>query len=279
MIKLGIFGDQTTNQQLLVRISKLPEVEIAGLYFSGNIELKQDFNVFLSPAALMEASDAILVLTDKSISNDLVKLILRKSKPLYLQSVPNLQIREIKELVDLEKEAGIVTSIYNPFVYNSFLNPYLSNYEKPFLINLRTCFDTTTVKPSLELLLLVAALNRLAQSNFKKLDVFGIKNAEQFTINVRLEYENGCVANFTLSQEVKKSFCEIFQKSGVTLFEFKNSLFRQSQRAEQEIDTINNFVNMIFACNKKNNSLDGLMQSVQIVHEIKEHLRFNEIIF
>ncbi len=279
MIKLGIFGDQTTNQQLLVRISKLPEVEIAGLYFLGNVELKQDFNVFLSPAGLMEVSDAILVLTDKSISNDLVKLILRKSKPVFLQSVPNLHIKEIKELVDLEKEAGIVTSIYNPFVYNSFLNPYLNNYEKPFLINLRTCFDTTTVKPSLELLLLVAALNRLAQSNFKKLDVFGIKNAEQFTINVRLEYENSCVANFTLSQEDKKSFCEIFQKSGVTLFEFKNSLFRQSQRAEQEIDAISNFVKMIVACNKKNNSLDGLMQSVQIVHEIKEHLRFNEIIF
>lgn len=280
MIKLGIFGDQTTNQQLLVHIKKLPEVTVAGLYLSGNVDLKVHFELFSSPGELMDASDAILVLSDKSISNDLVKLILRKSKPVYLNSVPNLHIREIRELVDLEKEAGIVTSIYNPFTYNPFLNPFSNKYEKPFLINLRTSFDGNALRPSLELLLLVAAINRLVRSNFKKLDVFGIRNAAgQLVVNVRLEYENGCVINFTLTQENKAGFCEIFQKSGVTRFEFKNPLYRQYDHNDQQIDAIHNFLNLIVYRDKKNNSFEGLMQSVQILHEIKEHLRFNEIVF
>jgi hypothetical protein len=280
MIKLGIFGDHTTNRKLLGQLKKRSEVGIAGLYFSGNIEMTDDFVVFSSPTELMDASDAILVLTDKSISNDLVKLILRKSKPFYLQSVPNLHIREIRELVDLEKEAGIVTSVYNPFTYVPFLSPYTNAYQKPFLISLRTCFNSTLAKPSLELLLLVASLNRLAQSNFKKLDVFGIKNvSEQSVVNIRIEYENGSIANLTLAPDNKNGFCEIFQKSGITEIKLKHPLFDPSQQADQKFDAILNFIRMIDTRDKKNNTFEGLMQSVQIVHEIKEHLRFNEIVF
>ena len=279
MIKLGIFGDQSTNHQLLEQINRLPEVEIVGLYFTGNVVQATDFNMFLSPAGLMDVSDAILILTDKNISNDLVKFILRRTKPVYLQSVPNLHIKEIKELADLEKEAGVVTSIYNPFFYNPFLNPYINSYRKPFLLNLTTCFDNAIVKPSLELLLLVAAANRLAQSNFKKLDVFGINSVEQLVVNIRLEYDNGCLVNFTLTQENSKGSCEVFQKSGRTTNEFEGSLFRQSQKVGQEIDAIGNFAQMVMGRDRKTNSFDGLMISVQIVHQINEHLRFNEIIF
>lgn len=279
MIKLGIFGDQSTNHQLLEQINRLPEVEIVGLYFTGNVVQVADFKVFFSPAGLMDVSDAILILTDKNISNDLVKFILRRTKPVYLQSVPNLHIKEIKELADLEKEAGVVTSIYNPFFYNPFLNPYINSYRKPFLLNLTTCFDNAIVKPSLELLLLVAAANRLAQSNFKKLDVFGINGIEQLVVNIRLEYDNGCLVNFTLTQENSKGSCEVFQKSGRTTNEFEGSLFRQSQKVGQEIDAIGNFAQMVMGRDRKTNSFDGLMISVQIVHQINEHLRFNEIIF
>ena len=79
MIKLGIFGDQTTNHELLGQLNTIPDVTIAGIYFSGNADVPGGFPVLASPIGLMDVSDAILVLSDKSISNDLVKLILRKS--------------------------------------------------------------------------------------------------------------------------------------------------------------------------------------------------------
>ena len=280
MIKLGIFGDHTTNPELLDRLKVMPEVEIIGLYFSGNATDPDGFSMFSSPIGLMDVADAILILSDKSISNDLVKLILRKSKHVYLKSVPSVHIREIKELIDLEKEAGIVTFIYNPFNYNPYFDPFSKKYEKPFLINLRTCFEGAVIKSSHEMLLLVTALNRLVQSNYKKLEVFGLQEANnQLVINLRIEYNNGCVINLTVSQEKIPGFCEIFQKSERIKFDIQTSLYIQYPHLNQEYAAIGNFIRLIQDRDKKSNSFDSLLNGVQIVHEIKEHLRFNGIDF
>lgn len=279
-MKLGIFGDQTTNHELLGQLNTIPEVSVAGLYYSGNAEVPDGFPVFSSPIGLMDSSDAILVLSDKSISNDLVKLILRKSKPVYLKSVPNLQVREIRELIDLEKEAGIVTFIYNPFTYNPYFDPFRNKYERPFLINLRTCFEGNVIKPSHEILLLITAMNRLVQSNYKKLDVYGNVDAgDQLVISVRIEYENGCVVNLTLSQQESKGYCEIFEQSGAVNFDIDGPLYLQHLQLNQENTAVKNFIGLILNHDTKNRSFDSLLNGVLIVHEIKEHLRFNGIDF
>ena len=280
MIKLGIFGDQTTNHELLGQLNTIPEVEVAGLYFSGNAVVPDGFPMFSSPIGLMDVSDGLLILSDKSISNDLVKLMLRKSKHIYLKSVPGLHIREIKELIDLEKEAGIVTFIYNPFNYNPYFDPFNNKYEKPFLINLRTCFEGEVIKASHEMLLLVTALNRLVQSNYKKLEVFGLQDSSsRLVINLRIEYNNGCVINLTVSQEKIPGFCEIFQTKERIQFEIQAPLYIQYPQLNQEYTAISNFIRLIQNGDKKANSFDSLLNGVQIVHEIKEHLRFNGIDF
>lgn len=280
MIKLGIFGDQTTNLELLEQLRKMPEVEVAGVYFSGNGVVPDDFPELLSPVGLMDVSDAILILSNKSISNDLIRLILRKSKHVYLKTIPFLHIREIKELIDLEKEAGIVTFIYNPFNYIPYLDPFITKYEKPFLINLRTSFEGELIKPSYEMLLLVTALNRVVQSNLKKLDVFGLCEPDhQLIINLRIEYDNGCVINLTVSKEKLPGYCEIFEQKKITEFEFQTPLYKLYPHLNQEYTAINHFIRLIQNQNKKANSFDNLLNGDRIVHEIREHLRFNGIDF
>ena len=128
MIKLGIFGDQTTNPELLEQLKRMPHISLAGVYFSGNASVPAGFTELLSPIGLMDLSDAILILNDKSISIDLLRLILRKSKHVYLKTIPNFSTNEIKDLIDLEKEAGIVTSIYNPFNFIPCFNPFTNKY-------------------------------------------------------------------------------------------------------------------------------------------------------
>jgi hypothetical protein len=280
MIKLGIFGDQTTNPELLEQLKRMPEVEVAGVYFSGNTAVPAGFAELPSPNGLMDISDAILILSDKSISNDLIRLILRKSKHVYLKTIPNLHVREIKELIDLEKEAGIVTFIYNPFNYIPHFDPFSSEYEKPFLLNLRTCFEGHTIKASHEMLLLVTALNRLIQSNYKTLDVFGLnESGTRLNLNLRIEYDNGCVANLTVSQEKVPGYCEIFGQQERIKLEFQPPLYVLYPHLNQEYTAISNFLRLIQNQDKKTNSFDSLLNGVQIVHEIREHLRFNGISF
>lgn len=280
MIKLGIFGDQTTNPEFLEQLKTMPGAEIAGVYFSGNATVPEGFVEMLSPVALMDLSDAILILSDKSISSELIRLILRKSKHMYLKTVPNLNIREIKELIDLGKEAGIVNFIYNPFSYIPHFDPFVNKFEKPLLINLRTCFESSAIKPSHEMLLLITALNRVVQSNFKNLQIFGLRESGlNLIVNVRIEYENGSVINLTVSQEKTIGYCEIFEQTRRTKFEFQTPLFILYPHLNQEYTAIGNFIRLIQNQDKKANSFDNLLNGVQIVHEIREHLRFNEIDF
>jgi hypothetical protein len=280
MIKLGIFGDQTTSPELMNQLKTMAGTEVAGVYFSGNATVPDGFVELMSPIGLMDISDAILILSDKTISCELIRLILRKSKHMYLKTIPNLNIKEIKELIDLEKEAGIVTSIYNPFNYIPSFDPFSNKFEKPILINLRTCFEGISIKPSHEMLLLLTAMNRVFQSNYKKLEIFGIRESgTQIILNLRVEYENGCVFNLTISQEKVRGYCEIFDQSKRIRFEFEPSLYVLYPYLNQEYTAIGKYIRLIQAQDKKSNSFDNLLHGVQIVHEIREHLRFNEIDF
>jgi len=262
------------------QVKTMPEVAVEGVYFSGNIAIPKGFKEFYNPIELMELSDAILIMSDKSISSDLIKLILRKSKHVYLKTIPNLNIREIKELIDLEKEAGIVNFIYNPFGFIPHFDPFIQKYENPLLINLRTSFEGSVIKPANELLLLVTALNRVIQNNYKKTEVFGIKDPQgQLVVNIRVEYENSSVVNLTVSKEKTAGYCEIFNAGGTTKFEFNQPLYIAYPHMNQEYTAIGNFLQIIQLHHKPVNTFVNLLDGVRIVNEISEHLRFNEIQF
>jgi hypothetical protein len=280
MIKLGIFGDQSTNPELIEQIRTIPDTKIVGVNFSGNSKVPSGLKEFSGPDDLMEVSDAILILSDKSISIDLIKLILRKSRHLYLSAIPNLNVKEIKELLGFEKEAGIVAFIHNKFNYLPFLDPVKNKYEKPFLINLRTSFEGNVIKPSHEMLLLISALNCLAKSNSKKLEIFTMSDScSQLTINLRIEYDNGSVINLTISQEKSLGYCEIFCPNLKSMIEIQDPLYVAYPQMNQEFIAIKNYLEYIQNKDRKENSFDNLMKGAQIMHEIREHLRFNGLDF
>lgn len=280
MIKLGIFGDHSSPPELVKMVKNIPGVTVTGVYFSGDVPVPKGFKEFFSPVELMRSSDAVLVLNNKSISSDLIRLILRKSKHVYLKAIPSLNIKEIKELIDLEKEAGIVNFIYNPFDFIPHFDSLIKKHEKPVLINLRTCFEGTILKPANELLLLVTALNRVVQNNYKKTEVFGLKNnAGQLVVNIRVDYEDSSVVNLTMTVEKTSGYCEIFNTSGRIKFEFEQPLYNAYPDIKQEYTAICNFIKIINLHDKPANSFDNLLIGVRIVDEINEHLRFNDILF
>jgi len=280
MLKLGIFGDQTSNPGLMRLLKTMTDVTVVGVYFSGNTSVPSGFTEFFNPIELMDRSDAILIMSDKSISSDLIRMIVRKSKHIYLKSIPHLNIREIKELIDLEKEAGIVNYIYNPFDFIPHFDPFTHQYEKPLLINLRTCFEGTSLKPINEMLLLVTAINRVIQDKYKKTEVFALRDpGDQLVVNIRVEYENSSVVNLTVSKERTPGHCEIFDANGKTRFEFTEPLYNAYPHINQEYTAISNFIRIIHLHDKPANSFDNLLAGVRIVNEISEHLRFNEIPF
>lgn len=277
MLKLGIFGDQSSNAWLMRQLLDLPEVSVEGVYFSGNVPVPDGFNEFFSPGELMDRSDAILILNEKSISADLIKIVLRKSKHIYLHSIPVLSNRDLKEIIDLEKEAGIVNLIYNPFDYMRQFNLFKYKNEKPVLISLRTCFEGMVIKPASELLLLVSAINHIVQSNHKRTDVFGLNySKDQLVVNIRIEYENSSVVCLSISSERTPGFCEVFCNERIT-FELPSPLYPSNSDFNQELNAIGDFIGKIKQNEKQAGSFDRLLNGTRIVNEIAEQLRFSEI--
>jgi hypothetical protein len=280
MIKLGIFGDQSISRELFSQLNSLPEIELAGLFLLGDGANDNGLITFSSPTELMDISDAVLILGEKCVSNEFIKLVLRKSKHIYMQSIPDVNVREMKELIDLEREAAIVNYIFNPFDYIPHFDPLINTFEKPVLINIRNSFDNNSLKPSSELLLLVTAINRVVQSNYKKTEVIGIVDfAKQLVINLRVEYENGSVANLTVSSESSLGNVEIFHAEGRKYFDFEIPLYISYRSADQLYNSIENFVRMIQFHHPKTNSFDHLMNGLWIMEKVSENFHFNGISF
>jgi hypothetical protein len=130
------------------------------------------------------------------------------------------------------------------------------------------------------MLLLVTALNQLVQSNYKKLDVVGLKDSgKQITVNLRIEYNNGSIINLTISEEKSAGNCEIFSSIGTSRFEFQTPLYISYPQLNQEYKAIGNFVQLIRNQNNRSDSFDNFLNGLQIVHEIRKNLRYNEIDF
>jgi hypothetical protein len=118
------------------------------------------------------------------------------------------------------------------------------------------------------------------QSNFKKLDIFGLRESDaRINLNLRVEYENGSVFNLTITQEKASGICEIFEQSNKIRFEFEPPLYVLYPYLNQEYIAIGNYIRLIQNQDTKSNSFDNLLHGVQIVHEIRTHLRYNEIDF
>jgi len=279
MIKLGIFGDHTTNPELVERIKTLPDVEIVGAYFNGSSEIPASLTEFSGPIDLMDQADALLILSEKKAGSDLIKLILRKSKHLFLKTMPNLNSREIKELVDLGKEAGVVSSVYNRFSDIPFFN-LDKNYEKPVLINLRTSFEGQSTSYSNELLLLLTAINQLIQSSYRKIEVFGLdKPGNQLVLNLRVEYNNGSVFNLTISGRESDGVFEVFHSGGFNQFRFAEPLHSAYSGANQEFAAVSSFVSCLQHQVQSKISFDKLMAGVQMLNQVQENLHFTGIDF
>jgi len=275
MIKLGIFGDHTTNPELIERIQTLTDIQVVGGYYSGFAELPATLREYYGPIDLMECADALLILSEKSASIDLIKLMLRKSKHLFLKAIPYTTTKDIKELAGLEKEAGIVSSVYSSFSYIHFFKLDQINYERPVLVNLRTCFTPNSINNSDELLFLLTALNHLMASSYRKIEVFGLNKSENhLVLNLRIEYNNGSVVNLTLSNQKSEGFFELFHSGTCHQFRFSDSLFSSFYTSNQEFMAISDFLNCIQTQDRSEISFDKLIVSVQMLNQIQENLHF-----
>jgi predicted dehydrogenase len=207
------------------------------LVIEGTYQLKR----FLDPSALMDACDAVDIVAPTIHHFELCKMALRKGKHVFVEKPLANTMDEARELVKLAKESNLKFQVGHVERFNpAFLA--LKGYNlKPMFIEVHRLAEFnprgTDVSVVLDLMIHdIDIILHLVNSNVSYISANGVAVMSETPdiANVRIEFDNGCVANLTSSRISLKKMRKIrlFQKDayiGIDFLDKKTEIIRLNQ--------------------------------------------------
>jgi predicted dehydrogenase len=236
MLKVGIFGVGHLGKFHLSNWKEIKEAELVGFYDPNDVaaqEVSEKYQLarFLDPATLMDAVDAIDVVAPTNYHFDLCKLALRKGKHVFVEKPLANTMDEARELLKLTKESNIKFQVghverFNPAflsIKDLDLNPMFIEVHRLAQFNPRG----TEVSVILDLMIHdIDIILSLVKSDVKSIFSNGVAVMTETPdiANVRIEFNNGCVANLTSSRISMKKMrkMRLFQKDAYIGIDFLN---------------------------------------------------------
>lgn len=234
MLKIGVFGTGHLGKFHLNNWKELPGVELVGFYdpddaIAKEVEEKYSLTRFLSEDSLMEACDAIDVVTPTQYHFSLCEKAIKKGKHVFVEKPMANSIEEAKELVKLVQESKIKFQVGHVERYNpAFLAAQTLGLSPMFIeVHRLAQFNPRGTEVSVILDLMIHdidAILSLVKSDVKNISASGVAVLTDTPdiANVRIEFNNGCVANLTSSRiSIKKMRkMRLFQKDAYISIDF-----------------------------------------------------------
>lgn len=234
MLKVGVFGVGHLGKFHLNNWKEIDNVELVGFYdpsdenasfASKEYQLKRFTNI----NKLIEACDAVDIVAPTTSHYELCKAAILKSKHVFVEKPLTNTMEEARELLKLSKEANIKFQVghverFNPAflaLNNQELSPMFIEVHRLAQFNPRG----TDVSVILDLMIHdIDIILKLVNGNVKSIAANGVSVMSDTPdiANVRIEFDNGCVANLTSSRiSVKKMRkMRLFQKNAYISIDF-----------------------------------------------------------
>jgi predicted dehydrogenase len=207
MIKIGIIGANELSKRHISQLSSIPDFEIAGL-FDHDQENAQavaeecGIPCFGNLAELFQLADAIDIVSPVGTHFKYASQAIMQSKHVLLNGLLSEDIREAKQLNDLAIEANVSLKIMHEEKFHPEIKALRRLVKKPTYIECNR-YKNKVLSISNDsiifgmLLLDVDLLISIVGSNVRKVvaNASRIFNEYADFINVRIEFENGCIAN------------------------------------------------------------------------------------
>lgn len=243
MLKVGIFGAGHLGKFHLNNWKEISQVQISGFYDPSDMvasEIKQEYGLrrFKNADQLMEASDAVDIVAPTTAHFELCKKALLKSKHIFVEKPLSNTMDEAREILKLVKEANVKFQVghierFNPAFLAAKeheLNPKFIEVHRLAQFNPRG----TDVSVILDLMIHdIDVILSLVKSNVKNVFANGVNVLSDTPdiANVRIEFDNGCVANLTSSRISMKKMrkMRLFQKDayvGIDFLEKKTEIIK-----------------------------------------------------
>jgi predicted dehydrogenase len=250
MLKLGIFGVGHLGKFQLNNWKQIPDVEIVGFFDPNNdnanaVEAEYGIKRFMDEEALIKASDMIDVVTPTHLHFPVCEMAIKMGKHVFVEKPMANTIEEGKAIMEMVKEAGVKLQVghverFNPAftaLKDITLNPSFIEVHRLAQFNPRG----TEVSVILDLMIHdIDIILSIVKSGVKNISASGVAVLTDTPdiANVRIEFNNGCVANLTSSRISMKKMRKIrlFQKDAYIGIDFleKNTEIIKLKKPDEE---------------------------------------------
>lgn len=252
MLKVGVFGVGHLGKFHLNNWKEIENVKLVGFFDPDNNNAKQvtaDYGLkrYMDEEKLMDACDIIDVVVPTDKHFEICMAAVRKGKHVFVEKPLTHTIEEAKELVDMVKEANVKMQVghverFNPAylaIKNLPLNPMFIEVHRLAQFNPRG----TEVSVILDLMIHdIDIVLSLVKSDVKNISASGVAVMTDTPdiANVRIEFNNGCVANLTSSRISMKKMrkTRLFQKDsyiGIDFLEKKTEIIKLKEPSDTNV--------------------------------------------
>lgn len=236
MLKVGVFGVGHLGKFHLNNWKEIANVEITGFYDPNDEaaqEVGEKYNLKRFPDAdsLIDVCDAVDIVAPTNYHYQLCAAAIRKGKHVFVEKPMAASMDEARQLVQLAKEMNIKFQVGHVERFNP---AYLATKDlqmKPMFIEVHRLaqFNPRGTEVSVILDLMIHDIDiilSLVKSEVKSISASGVAVMTDTPdiANVRIEFNNGCVANLTSSRISMKKMRKIrvFQKDAYIGIDFLN---------------------------------------------------------
>jgi predicted dehydrogenase len=226
MLKVGVFGTGHLGKFHLNNWKLIPDAEIIGFYdpddqTASEVAEKYQIKRFLTPGQLLDLCDAADIIAPTPEHFSLCEMAIRKGKHVFVEKPLANDMEEARTLLKLVKESNIKLQVGHVERFNPAFLALEGIPLQPMFIEVHRLaeFNPRGTEVSVILDLMIHDIDiilHIVKSDVKNIYSSGVAVMTDTPdiANVRMEFNNGCVANLTSSRISMKKMrkMRIFQK-------------------------------------------------------------------
>lgn len=250
MLRIGIFGTGHLGKFHINNWKEIEGTQISGFYdpddkAAAEVEQIYQLKRFNNEEELIEASDAIDIVSPTNFHFATASLAIRKGKHVFVEKPMANTMDEGRQLVKLVQESKIKLQVGHVERFNPAFNAIKGEKLNPMFIEVHRLaqFNPRGTEVSVILDLMIHDIDivlNIVKSEVKNISASGVAVMTDTPdiANVRIEFNNGCVANLTSSRISMKKMrkMRLFQKDayiGIDFLDKKTEIIRMKESRDE----------------------------------------------
>lgn len=252
MLKVGVFGVGHLGKFHIANWKEIEQAQIVGFYDPNNehaAEVISQYQIkrFTDPEKLMDAVDIVDIVTPTDQHYSVCMQAIRKGKHVFVEKPLAHTIQEGRDIVNTVREANVKLQVGHVERFNPAFLAVKEMAIQPMFIEVHRLaqFNPRGTEVSVILDLMIHDIDiilSIVKSDVKNISASGVAVITDTPdiANVRIEFNNGCVANLTSSRISMKKMrkMRMFQKDayiGVDFLQKKAEVIKLKQPSDEKV--------------------------------------------